>query len=206
MLFLICGLLMGGTALADANSEAVLAKLRAKVRSFTSYRMDFTAAVESEGSAKGTLTVSGQRFAAKVLGQELYYDGMTLWSYTPKQQEVTVERLDPTNPSVLSNPSKLMNINPQDYNHRSLPEVTVGGRKLRVVELTPKAKTPDYAAVTLYIDPGTSLPVRISIYTPSSEKPVELLVDGVHSGIPVSEGTFRFDPKAHKGVEVIDFR
>lgn len=206
---LIFGLLSlcTGTVWADANSEAILVKLREKVRSYTSYRLDFTAAVEGDGTAKGNLVVSGRKFTAKVLGQELYYDGTTLWSHTPKQKEVTVERLDPNNPSVLSNPSKLMNIDPKDYNHRSLPGVTTNkGKTLQVVELTPKTKTQDYTSITLYIDPATSLPERISIATPSSEKPVELLLEGLQPGIPVSEGTFRFDPKAHPGTEVIDFR
>lgn len=199
--------LWAGNAFADANSEAILGKLREKVRSYTSYRLDFTAAVEGDGTARGNLVVSGRKFAAKVMGQELYYDGTTLWSYTPKQKEVTVERLDPNNPSVLSNPSKLMNIDPKDYNHRSLPGVTTAkGKTLQVVELTPKEKTPDYTSMTLYIDPATSLPERISINTPSSEKSVELLLEGIQPGIPVSEGTFRFDPKAHPGTEIIDFR
>lgn len=203
----LSALFLAGPAWADTGSEAILAKLREKVRSYTSYRLDFTAAVEGEGTAKGNLVVSGRRFAAKVMGQELYYDGTTLWSYTPKQQEVTIERLDPNNPSVLSNPSKLMNIDPKDYNHRSLPDITTTkGKTLQVVELAPKEKTPDYTSLTLYIDPATSLPQRISIATPSAGQPVELLLEGLQTGIPVSEGTFRFDPKAHPGTEVIDFR
>lgn len=203
----LSGLFLAGPAFGDTESETILAKLRAKVRSYTSYRLDFTATVEGDGTARGDLVVSGRRFAARVLGQELYYDGTTLWSYIPKQQEVTIERLDPNNPNILSNPSKLMNIDPGDYNHRSLPDITTSkGKTLQVVELTPKEKTPDYTALTLYIDPATSLPQRISIATPSTDKPVELLLDGLRPGIPVSENTFRFDPKAHPGTEVIDFR
>lgn len=199
--------LLALNAAADRNSETILGKLREKVRSYTSYRLDFTAAVEGEGTAKGSLTVSGRRFAAEVMGQEVYYDGTTLWSYTPKQQEVTIERLDPNNPSVLSNPSKLVNIDPEDYNHRSLPSVTTAqGKTLQIIELTPKDTTPDYTSMTLWIDPATSLPKRISIATPSSEKPVELQIEKLQSGIPVTESTFRFDPKAHPDAEVIDFR
>lgn len=194
-------------ARADGQSDALLGKLREKVRSFASYKLDFTASVEDDGSARGSLVVSGRRFAAKVRGQELYYDGTTLWNYIPAQQEVTIERLDPNNPSVLSNPSKLMNIDPNDYNHRSLPSyTTVKGKTLKVVELAPKTATPDYSSLVLYIDPATSLPERITIATPSSENPVELQLNNLQAGVPVTEGTFRFDAKAHPGTEVIDFR
>lgn len=192
---------------ADERSAELLGRLRAKVRSFTSYRLDFTATIEGDGAARGSLTVSGRRFAAKVRGQELYFDGTTLWNYTPQQQEVTIERLDPNTPSVLSNPSKLLNVDPADYDHRSLPEVsTTKGKKLCVVELVPKVRTQDVTTITLYLDPATALPERISITTPSAERPLELTVVGLQTGLPVSESTFRFDPKAHPGVEVIDFR
>lgn len=152
-IFWVCLLaLSAASGRADEQSDALLSKLREKVRSFTSYKLDFTAAVEGDGTSKGTLIVSGRRFAAKVHGQELYYDGTTLWNYIPGQREVTIERLDPNNPSVLSNPSKLMNIDPKDYNHRSLPSyTTVKGKTLKVVELTPKTATSDYTSMTLYI-------------------------------------------------------
>lgn len=206
---LITGLLslVAAQAAADANSERILGKLREKIRSYTSYKLDFTAAVEGDGSVKGSLVVSGRRFAAKVRGQELYYDGTTLWNYVPGQQEVTIERLDPNHPSVLSNPSKLMNIDPKDYDHRSLaPFTTPRGKILQVVELTPMETTPDYTSMTLYIDPATALPERISIATPSADAPILLTIERLQAGVPVSESTFRFDASAHPGTETIDFR
>lgn len=207
-LLCLCLLVLGaGAAHADRQSEGILGKLREKARSFTSYELAFTASVEGDGTVRGTLVVSGRRFAARVRGQELYYDGSTLWNYIPGQQEVTIERLDPNNPSVLSNPSKLMNIDPADYNHRSLPDFTTSrGKSLQVVELTPKETTPDYTSITLYINPATSLPERISIATPSADKPIELTLEELRPGIPVSEATFRFDAAAHPDTEVIDFR
>ena len=208
-IFGICLLALLGTVAvrADQQSEAVLGKLREKVRSFTSYKLTFNAKVEGDGSVQGTLVVSGRRFATRVRGQELYYDGTTLWNYVPQQHEVTIERLDPNSPNVLSNPSKLMNIDPKDYNHRSLAGVTSAkGTALQVVELTPKVETPDYRSILLYIDPATSLPERIVIDTPAAENPVELTVVKLEPGVPVSESTFRFDTRAHSDVEVIDFR
>ena len=192
---------------ADERSAELLGRLRAKVRTMSSYRLDFTATVEGGGTMQGRLTVSGQRFAAQVQGQELYCDGTTLWNYTPQQHEVTVERLDPKSSSLFSNPSKLLNIDPADYTHRSLPEVSdPKGKRLAVVELTPKARMEDVSTLTLYIDPATSLPERIAIASPAAAEPVELTLQGMQSPVPVSESTFRFDVKAHPGVEVIDFR
>lgn len=193
-------------ARADERSDAALGKLREKIRSYTSYRMEFTALMIQEGSVKGTITVSGNQFAAEVMGSELFSDGTTQWNYSPRDNEVTIERLDPNNPSVLSNPSRLLGINPNDYNHRMLPSETVKGKALTVVELTPKVKTPDYTSVTLYIDPETSLPTRITISPVDGSTPIELVIGSLTPNVPVSAATFKFDTKVHKGVEVIDFR
>lgn len=194
-------------AQADERSAELLERMRNQMRDWTSYRVEFTASTEDEGTTNGTLTVNGKRFAAQVGGQELYFDGTTLWNYQPRNNEVTIERLDPEQPNVLSNPSRLLNVDPGDYTHRSLPDVsTAGGKKLRVVELTPKAQTQDYTTITLYIDPETALLKRISIATPSSDRPIEMTLRKLQTNVPVSEATFRFDPKAHPGVEVIDFR
>lgn len=194
-------------ARADEQSARLLDQMRNQMRPWTSYRVEFTASIEGQGTTNGTLTVSGQRFAARVGGQELYFDGTTLWNYLSQNNEVTIERLDPEQPNVLSNPSRLLAVDPADYLHRSLPDVsTAGGGTLRVVELTPKVQTQDYTTITLYLDPKTALPKRILIATPSSDKPMEMTLRKLQTRVPVSEATFRFDPKAHPGVEVIDFR
>lgn len=208
LLLTILSLLTSTTELhADHNSETILAKLRTKVRSYSSYQLDFRVAMQGEGTANGSLTVSGQRFVAKVMGQELYYDGSTLWIYIPRDREVTVERLDPNNPSALSNPSKLLNIAPGDYNHRTLdPLTTTKGSVLQVIELTPKSKSPDYTHLTLYVNPTTSLPERIAISTSSSVMPIELFFKELTSNIPVTESTFQFNTKDNPQVEIIDFQ
>lgn len=207
--FIAFGILLGGVAVAraDERSEKLLEALRAKVQSYKSYRVTFSATVEGEGTTTGTLTVSGRRFAAGVFGQELYYDGTTLWNYLPKAKEVTIERMEAERANVLSNPSKLMDVDPRDYDHRTLPAVReASGKTLVPVELRPKGETADYTAITLYLDPATSLPVRITIAMAGGEKPVELLLKGWTTPVQVTEGTFRFDPAAHPGTEVIDFR
>lgn len=195
------------TVYADQRSERLLNAVRTKIQSYKSYRVSFTATVEGEGTTAGTLTVSGRRFAASVFEQELYYDETTLWNYLSKAQEVTAERLDPADPNILSNPAKLMNIDPKDFEHSSLPDVTtMQGKKLQAVELKPKQATADYTALTLYIDPATSLPVRISIAATGNDRPIELQIKEWKVNIPVTDKTFRFDRASHPDTEIIDFR
>lgn len=211
ILFILLGLFVGfSTVRADQKSEALLNKLRGQIRSYTSYRIHLTGTVEGEGSVRGTITISGLKFAAKMLGQELYYDGSTIWNYIPSEGEVIIEKLNSQQAlgSALANPTKLLNVNPDDYHHRMLPSVRDPrtSKDLQVVELVPKESVADYTALTLYIDPSTTLPTRISIHSPYADTPIELVINKIENNFPVKMEDFQFDVNAHRGVEVIDFR
>lgn len=207
---ILCLVLLTGIlcplAIADEQSAALLDKLRREIRSYTSYRMSVTAAMEGEGTARGTITVSGRMFAAKLLGQELYYDGNTLWNYVPSDKEVVIERLSADDPNVLSNPSKLLNVDPDDYHHRMLSPVTSGKKTFRVVELKPKVRSSDYSEIQLFFEGDSALPARILIDTPASDQPVQILLDKIEPNIAVDKSTFQFDATKHRNLEVIDFR
>lgn len=192
-------------AAADEQSEALLTKLQHKIKAFTSYRIDFTATMSGKGSTQGTLTAQGNRFYVKLMGQELFYNGGdTLWSYVAEHNEAEVTRFNTNDPSPLYNPSKLFDINPADYDHRTLPSVTLRGKKLQVVELKPHRQSIEYSTLTLYINPTTSLPERIDIALTGDEKPIVLTLNSIMSDMAVPAGTFRFDPSKHPGVEIFD--
>lgn len=192
-------------ASANEQSETLLSKLQHKIQAFTSYRIDFTAAMGGKGSTKGTLTASGNRFYIKLMGQELFYNGGdTLWSYAAERNEAEMSRFNTNDPSPLYNPSRLFDINPADYDHRALPSVTLRGKQLQVIELTPHRPSIEYKTITLYINPSTSLPERIDIARTAEEKPIILTLDSIMSDIAVSDATFRFDPSQHPGVEIFD--
>lgn len=192
-------------ASADEQSETLLTKLQHKIQAFTSYRIDFTAAMGGKGSTKGTLTASGNRFYIKLMGQELFYNGGdTLWSYVAERNEAEVSEFNTNDPSPLYNPSKLFDINPADYDHRTLPNATLRGKQMQVIELTPHRQSIEYTTLTLYINPATSLPERIDIALTGDEKPIVLTLDSIMSDMVVSDATFRFDPSKHPGVEIFD--
>lgn len=197
----LAALFIATSALADERSQAALTKLSNTIRSYTSYRVDFTARTGDQGSSNGTLTVSGQRFNARIMGSHYISDGTTLWNYTPSDREVTIEHLDPRNASVLSNPSRLMGINPNDYNHTTLSPATAATLK---IELTPKVSNPDYRSLTLECDPSGQVS-HITINTTQGD-PIQITVNKITPNVAVTIADFSFDTQANKGVEVIDFR
>lgn len=186
-------------AAADERSAAALEKLRTTMRSYTSYRVDFTARVSGQGASSGSLLVSGERFNAKIMGSEFISDGQTLWNYTPADKEVTIEHLDPRNPSVLTNPSRLLGIDPNDYNHKSLD---TQGRNL---ELVPKVSNPDYSSINLLMDDHGAVQ-QVKINSTTQVEPIIITIGKLTPNVAVSLDDFMFDTKAHKSVEVIDFR
>ena len=206
MLPAVLALLCGFAAQADERSQAVLDRLKAKIDSFSSYEMDWKATLDGEfQNITGKFVVSGPRFYADVYGSELYYDGNTLYTYSRENNEVVMEELDPGDGNILSNPTRIFRFD-DSFDHVFKGNTTENGKRLLLVELTPRTPQNLFRSVLLKVDEATSLPVRISYNLPESEKKMELTVTRITPGVPVSAATFTFDRSKYPGVELIDFR
>lgn len=195
------------SAWADERSAELIAGLSRKFNGYTSYRIDFSAtATDQQGAMSGDITVSGNKFVLKAQGMEVFYDGSTLWNYSRQNNEVNVEALDPDNPNVMTNPSKLMAINAKDFSHRMLPAQKLGTVDCAVVELTPVGTGSGYSKIIIYLNTADMMPVKMVINSTESDDKIEIRMGKLTPNIAVSTETFRFDTKRYKGVDVIDFR
>lgn len=198
--FLILLLAVSLTAAADEQSKTLLDKVRRTVNANTSYRIDFTATAtgEQQGNISGQITVSGRRFALVASGMEVYYDGQTIWNFDKQKREVNVESLDEDYPNIMMNPTKMLAIDEQHYNHRMLAP----GR----VELIPKGSQENYSKIEVTVNTTTSLPEKIVITDKQSGELITITVSRFTPNVAVTIDTFRFNEAKNKGVDIIDFR
>lgn len=184
---------------ADEKSAALLAKVSKTINANTSYRVEFGATASGEqGALSGQLTVSGRKFVLLATAMEVYYDGVSLWNYDKKNREVNVENLDPSDPNVMTNPSKMLAVDEKDFEHRMISDNTV--------ELIPKGSSASYSKMELTVNPSTWLPERVSLTDRQSGDKIEIKVSKFTPNVPVTIETFRYDASKNKGVDVIDFR
>ena len=133
------------TAHADEKSAKLIRTLSDKIASGKAYEILFTASMENEFSdVAGRIVVSGDRYYVHVNDYELFCDGKLLYTYNSNEDEVTIEKPDPNDHSLLSNPSRFFKMDEQDFDNAYKGSVAVGGRTAERVELTPKVKGAGY--------------------------------------------------------------
>jgi len=206
IIFTLLILLVALEASADERSAELISAVSKKINGYGSYKATFSVLATEDGTSNGEITVSGRRFVMNAHGIDVFYDGSTLWTFSKQDKEVNIETLDPDNPNVMTNPTKLMAINASDFNHRMLPDATVGNVKCNVVELIPVTRTTAYSHIELYYDPAAGLPKKLVIKSSDTGDVIELTVNKITPNVPVKADTFRFDEKKYPGIDVIDFR
>ena len=101
---LFCTLLAAWAVLplrADDRGRALVRSLSAKIASYASYEVLFTADMDGEfDGVQGRIVVSGDRYRVEVNGSELYCDGKLLYTFRADEDEVTIERPDPGDRSI----------------------------------------------------------------------------------------------------------
>ena len=83
----------------DPEAKKVLDAVSEKFKSYKAIQAGFTYKVEnSDGKAistkKGTVYMKGTKYRVSFVGQEIFCDGGTVWTYDKSSNEVTITKLD----------------------------------------------------------------------------------------------------------------
>lgn len=196
-LILIFTAYVGALALTGAE---IMQKTAAKVTSAPSLTVTFTATGGDGAKATGVLTMAKARFKMETTAQSVWYDGRTMWSYSPSAKETTVS--EPL-------PEELMEINPFDilnqYTTRyTIKKLTPLGKDHRI-ELTARKGNQSVKRVVLVIDPATMLPKAIDVSFASSAR-MNILISSCAIGKALPKSTFTYPKAKYPKAEVVDLR
>lgn len=205
-ILLLAGLLSAAPLRADEKSKALLGALTAEMGAYTSYQIDFTAAMPGEfGDLAGRMVVSGDRYYIGTGDVEVFFDGQSRWTYTRSQQEVILEKPSPAS-GPLENPARFFKLYDRDFTHTYQGTGTWNGRKVDLVELRPREAGTGYTLLLLRLDAASGRPLSLRCTLEGASEPLEIVIEKISPDVPAGDAVFTFDRKAHKGVEVIDFR
>lgn len=204
----------------DAAARAILNKVSEKYRTYDAIKTDFTFTLESpQASVKetqnGTLITRSKSNKFKVslyspgpsgkaeVVQEIICDGRTQWTYLKKDKEVQVNNANSSGEGL--NPAQVFTIYEHGYKYIYNGESKAGGKVYQEIDLTPEDIKKPFFKVRLQIDKAKKQIYSALIFDKNGNRYTYMLKSFVPN-IPVSDNTFVFDPKAHKGVEVVDLR
>jgi outer membrane lipoprotein carrier protein len=194
----------------DPNAKKVLDAVSANFKKYKSVKASFVFKNEDAkgkvlGVKKGNLFMKGTKYRITLIGgQDIFCDGVNIWTYDKSANEVTISKFDPTQNTIT--PQKLFtNFYDKDFLYRLNSDKSEAGKKLYEIELTPYDKSKSFFKVYLLVDKASSTIYSTKIMDKSGVHYV-YTVSTLNGNVPVGDDVFFFDQKKYPGVELVDLR
>lgn len=191
----------------DAKAQEVLDKLSAKMKSQTSFYIEFSAEIKNsetgtDESATGKGWVDGKKYCASYGDNTIISNGVKTWTIIKEEKSVYETDADEDDEESI-NPKKLMTIWESGFKNKYIKEEPLNGETVHKIYLFPKdAGSVDYHTIVVYISKaknelkkviikgkdGTLMTYRLTKYTANPT---------------VEDSQFVFDAKKYPGYTII---
>jgi outer membrane lipoprotein-sorting protein len=194
----------------DPKSKAVIDKLIAKSKAWTSFEADFVSVLVNNAGKlnvkqEGNVRVKGKLFNLVLTDNTVINDGKAIYTYSKKSNEVTIS--DPADMDKELDPTKLFTIYEQGFKSLFVEEKKeADGTVVQVIKLFPlePGKKP-YHTVIMTIDKAKVEPKVVKVlYKDGNE--VTYTLKKFTPNVDLYESVFVFDKAKYPGVEVNDVR
>ena len=178
----------------SAEAKALLNQVSEKVKSYDNINIDFRYVVKESAlgdsrETRGNVILEGDKYVLNILGITRIYDGKTMYTISPEDEEVTISSDNTEDENTIS-PSAILSFYETGYTYAMDITQDVSGRQIQYVKLTPTDDTTlDF--VLLGIDSNTH-----HIYNfieVSGDARTTLTVNSFKTNEPLSETLFIFD-------------
>lgn len=197
----------------DPNATKILDKASAKFKLLKSFSAEYDLLIENtqtkmkEGFS-GSVVVSGKKFKIATSDQEIYCDGITVWTFMKEDNEVTITEYDEEDE--MMNVDKIVNMYKSGYKYVMLPEETVNGAVCHVIDFEPdltpeERKTNQVYKIRMKIDKSSSIVKGWKIFERNGNR-FTYTINNFKPNASVSDAMFRFDKSKYPGVEQEDLR
>jgi outer membrane lipoprotein-sorting protein len=207
----------------DPKAKTILDGVSATAKAYQSITATFSIIMEKPAPDKtketkdGTVILKGNMYKIilenkhkdKVYHEEYYNDGKSLWVYSEKDKETTLDAApDPAkkkNENQIS-PTEIFTIHEKGFKYTFIEEKTEGGKVIQIIDLIPEQ--PDkknYHTIRVTIDKAKKQIISILQKNKDGSK-TTYLVKTFTPNIAYTDATFKYDKAAHPGVPVIDLR
>jgi outer membrane lipoprotein-sorting protein len=193
----------------DPDAKKILDAVSAKFKSFKAIQAGFTYKVENaDGTAistkKGTVYMKGTKYRVSFVGQEIFCDGSTVWTYDKSSNEVTISKLDASSNTLT--PQKLFtDFYDKDFLYKLNGEKKANGKTLQEIEMTPNDKTKIFHKVYLTIDKNEKTIYSTKVLQKDGNR-YSYTVNTFSGTATIPDSKFVFNKADYPGVEEVDLR
>ena len=187
----------------DADkAKAFLNEVNAKVKSYDNIAIDFKYALQNSSEnidqiTRGDVTIVGDKYVLNVLGITRIFDGKTLYTINPEDEEVTISSENTEDEGTIT-PSKMLSFYEEGYTYTMDIIQDVKGRKIQYIKLNPIDTNSEIKQVLLGVDAKTKHIYNLIEIGKNGTK-TTLTVNSFKTNEPISKSLFKFDKNKYKG-------
>lgn len=181
-------------------AKSLLDEVSEKVKSYNNISIDFKYVLDNleeeiHQETRGDVIMEGDKYVLNVLGITRIYDGTTLYTISPEDEEVTISS-DNTDDESTITPSMMLSFYESGYDYDMDIVQNINGRSIQYVKLTPMDSDAEIKYVLLGIDVKTKHIYNL-IEIGSNNTKTTLTVNSFKTNEPLSKTLFTFDEKKY---------
>lgn len=197
-LIVIAFIALGLTTFAqnDAKAKALLTEVSKKIKAYENISLDFKYELNNinenvQQETRGDVVISGEKYKLNILGITRIFDGKTLYTISPEDEEVTISSENSDDEGTIT-PSKMLSFYEDGYTYKMDIVQNVRGRKIQYVKLNPMDTNSEIEHVLLGID-ATTKHIYNLIEVGKGGTKTTLTVNSFKTDEPISKTLFTFD-------------
>lgn len=195
-LIAILVLIITGSSYAQSDAKAFLNEVSTKVKAYKNISLSFKYELNNVSEnisqeTKGDVTIEGDKYILNVLGVTRIYDGKTMYTISPEDEEVTISS-DNSDEEGTITPSKMLSFYEDGYTYKMDIVQNVKGRKIQFVKLSPIDTNSEIKQVLLGIDATTKHIYNLMEIGKNGTRTI-LTVNSFKTDETISETLFTFD-------------
>lgn len=200
-LFAIAILALSVNAFAQNKAKTLLNEVSEKVKGYENISLDFKYTLENlseniKQETKGDVVLEGEKYRLNILGVTRLFDGKTLYSISPEDEEVTItSTINDENDAIT--PSKMLSFYEDGYTYETDIQQNINGRKIQYIKLTPIDSDSEIKSILLGIDANTKHIYNLIQMGKNGTK-TTLTVNSFKTNTPISKSLFTFDASKYK--------
>lgn len=183
------------------KAETLLNEVSTKVKSYKNISIDFKYILENTAEnikqeTRGDVILEGDNYKLNILGITRLFDGKTLYSISPEDEEVTISSHNDDDDDSIT-PNKMLSFYEDDYTYAMDIVQNIKGRKIQLVKLTPIDSNSEINYILLGIDSQTKHIYNLITIGKNGTKTI-LTVNSFKTNAPLSKTLFTFDANKYK--------
>lgn len=191
----------------DMKAKAILDKLSAKTKSYTTIKAEFKYSIanKSEGindSQTGAIELKGNNYHLSIQGQEILSNGKGVWTVIKESEEIQINDMPDEEEEDYISPNNIFTLYEDGFKYKFVKEEN----GTQIINLYPKAaEEKSFHRIALYINKAQHQISEVKVYGKDGSVFTYTITSFItNKAIP--ESRFTFNKTDYSNYEIIDLR